>query len=328
MFIGETIALGVAVSWTATALFAEVASKRMGSLPLNTLRMTMSLLLLAVTLWLLLGVPYPRFADGDTWLWLALSGVVGYVIGDYCLMQGYIYIGSRFGQLFMTLSAPTAALTGFLLLGEKMSWLAILGMAVTLSGIAMSILSKPDSNKISIFNFQFSISKKGVFFAAVAGICQGFGLVLSKMGLEKYGHALSMAGVDPSVAPDGAILPVPMMFSVPFAATMIRASIGLVGFFVLLLVFNRDWQQKLSHAAHDRKAMWCLLGATVFGPFVGVSASLLATQYTATGIAQTLFALTPVLIIAPAAWLFHQKVTAREVIGAVISVMGVCLFFV
>ena len=328
MFIGETIALGVAVSWTATALFAEVASKRMGSLPLNTLRMTMSLLLLAVTLWLLLGVPYPRFADGDTWLWLALSGVVGYVIGDYCLMQGYIYIGSRFGQLFMTLSAPTAALTGFLLLGEKMSWLAILGMVVTLSGIAMSILSKPDSNKISIFNFQFSISKKGVFFAAVAGICQGFGLVLSKMGLEKYGHALSMAGVDPSVAPDGAILPVPMMFSVPFAATMIRASIGLVGFFVLLLVFNRDWQQKLSHAAHDRKAMWCLLGATVFGPFVGVSASLLATQYTATGIAQTLFALTPVLIIAPAAWLFHQKVTAREVIGAVISVMGVCLFFI
>ena len=118
------------------------------------------------------------------------------------------------------------------------------------------------------------------------------------------------------------------MFSVPFAATMIRASIGLVGFFVLLLVFNRDWQQKLSHAAHDRKAMWCLLGATVFGPFVGVSASLLATQYTATGIAQTLFALTPVLIIAPAAWLFHQKVTAREVIGAVISVMGVCLFFI
>ena len=66
MFIGETIALGVAVSWTATALFAEVASKRMGSLPLNTLRMTMSLALLAVTLWLVLGEPWPRYADGPT----------------------------------------------------------------------------------------------------------------------------------------------------------------------------------------------------------------------------------------------------------------------
>lgn len=333
MFIGETIALGVAVSWTATALFAEVASKRMGSLPLNTLRMTMSLLLLAVTLWLLLGAPYPRFADGDTWLWLALSGVVGYVIGDYCLMQGYIYIGSRFGQLFMTLSAPTAAITGFLLLGERMSWLAIIGMVVTLSGIVMSIMSKKEKESVSDFNFHFSIFNlkippRGIFFASMAGICQGFGLVLSKMGLEKYDHALSVAGVDPSVAPDGALLPVPLMFSVPFSATMIRASIGLIGFFALLVVFNKDWKQKLNHAAHDRKAMWCLLGATVFGPFVGVSASLLATQYTSTGIAQTLFALTPVLIIAPAAWLFHQKVTAREVIGAVISVAGVCLFFI
>ena len=327
MLIGETIALGVAVSWTATALFAEVASKRMGSLPLNTLRMTMSLLLLVATLWLLLGVPYPRFADGDTWLWLALSGVVGYVIGDYCLMQGYIYIGSRFGQLFMTLSAPTAALTGYLLLGERMTWLAILGMAVTLGGIAMSILSK-NENASHLSPLTFHLPKRGVFFAAVAGICQGFGLVLSKMGLEKYDHALSMAGVDPSMAPDGALLPVPLMFSVPFSATMIRASIGLIGFFVLLVVFNKDWKQKLSHAAHDRKAMWCLLGATVFGPFVGVSASLLATQYTSTGIAQTLFALTPVLIIAPAAWLFHQKVTLREILGAVISVAGVCLFFI
>ena len=162
----------------------------------------------------------------------------------------------------------------------------------------------------------------------MAGICQGFGLVLSKMGLEYYGHAVSAAGVDPTMAPDGALLPVPLQFSIPFSATMIRATIGLAGFFVLLVIFNKDWKQKLSHAAHDRKAMWCLLGATVFGPFVGVSASLLATQYTSTGIAQTLFALTPVLIIAPAAWLFHQKVTAREVIGAVISVVGVCLFFI
>ncbi len=340
MFIGETIALGVAVSWTATALFAEVASKRMGSLPLNTLRMTMSLALLAVTLWLVLGEPWPRYADGPTWLWLTLSGVVGYVIGDYCLMQGYIYIGSRFGQLFMTLSAPTAAIIGRLLLGEEMRWLAILGMVVTLSGIAISILSKNEPGETSngkevdaagkkpLLNFQFSISRKGIFFAAMAGICQGFGLVLSKMGLEKYDNALSVTGIDPSVAPDGAVLPVPLFLSIPFSATMIRASIGLVGFFVLLVIFNKDWKQKLSHAAHDRKAMWCLLGATVFGPFVGVSASLLATQYTATGIAQTLFALTPVLIIAPAAWLFHQKVTVREIIGAIISVAGVCLFFI
>ncbi len=312
----------MAVSWTATALFAEVASKRMGSLPLNTLRMTMSLALLFVTLWLTMGMPYPRYADGQTWLWLLLSGVVGYVIGDYCLMQGYIYIGSRFGQLFMTLSAPTAALTGRLLLGEQMRPLAIIGMVVTLAGISMSILSKKDNS------VKLSLPRKGIFFAAMAGICQGFGLVLSKIGLEHYDAAIAAAGVAQEAVPTGAVLPLPLFLSVPFAATMIRATMGLVGFFALLALFNKDWKAKLSHAAHDRTAMWCLLGATVFGPFVGVSASLLATQYTSTGIAQTLFALTPVLIIAPAALLFHQRVTVREVIGAVISVAGVCLFFI
>ena len=330
MFVGEIISLFVALSWTVTALFAEVASKRMGSLPLNVVRMTMSLSLLVLTLWLTMGTPSPRFADGSTWLWLLLSGVVGYVIGDYCLMQGYIYIGSRFGQLFMTLSAPTAAITGRLLLGEQMRPLAILGMMVTLSGIALSILSKKENGKgsDSSFTFRFSLPPKGIFFAAVAGICQGFGLVLSKIGLQHYDAAIAALGVDPQAVPDGALLPLPLYLSVPFASTMIRATIGLVGFFVLLVVFHRDWRQRLSHAVHDRRAMWCVFGATIFGPFVGVSASLLATQYTSTGIAQTLFALTPILIIAPAALLFHQRVTLREIVGAVISVAGVCLFFV
>ena len=312
----------MAVSWTATALFAEVASKRMGSLPLNTVRMTMSLTLLVLTLWLTMGVPYPRYADSGTWLWLLLSSVVGYVIGDYCLMQGYIYIGSRFGQLFMTLSAPTAAITGRLLLGEQMRPLAIIGMVVTLGGIAMSILSKRDNS------VRLNLPRKGLFFATMAGICQGFGLVLSKIGLMHYDAAIAATGISQQTPPTEALLPLPLYLSVPFAATMIRATIGLIGFFLLLALFNKDWKEKLNNAVHDRKAMWCVLGATVFGPFIGVSASLLATQYTSTGIAQTLFALTPVLIIAPAALLFHQKVTVREVIGAVISVTGVCLFFI
>ena len=91
--------------------------------------------------------------------------------------------------------------------------------------------------------------------------------------------------------------------------------------------FRKD-RDALRHAVRDRKAMWCAFGATLFGPFVGTSMSLLATMYTSTGIAQTLFALTPILIIAPAAWLFHQRVTPREIIGATISVAGVSLFFI
>lgn len=325
MFTGELIALGVALSWTATALFAEVGSKRMGSLPFNTLRMTLSLLFLMATIYLTMGTPYPRYADGSTWLWLLLSGIVGYVIGDYCLMQGYIHIGSRFGQLFMTLSAPAAAITGRWLLGEVMRPQAILGMVITLSGIALSILSRGEgSDRRSL---RFNLPARGIFYAAMAGICQGFGLVLSKIGLLHYDAAIAAAGLAADAVPQGALLPLPIGVSMSFSATLIRAYIGLAGFFLVLMLVHRDGLRRLDRAVHDRKAMWCVLGSTVFGPFIGVSASLLATKFTSAGIAQTLFALTPILIIAPAALLFHQKVRVQEVIGAAISVCGVCLFF-
>jgi drug/metabolite transporter (DMT)-like permease len=65
-----------------------------------------------------------------------------------------------------------------------------------------------------------------------------------------------------------------------------------------------------------------------FGPFLGVSFSLLAVKYTSTGIASTIMAITPVMIIAPAALFFHEKVTLREVIGAILAVIGVVMFFI
>lgn len=321
------ISLVVAISWTATALFAEVASKRLGTLPLNVIRMVLSLLLLAGSLWLTLGAPYPVMADGKTWLWMGLSGFVGYVLGDFCLFQSYILIGSRFGQLFMTLASPAAAITAWLLLGEKMSAMAILGMIVTMVGIGMSVLSKSDdgSKKLSL-----KLPLMGVLCAIGAGVGQGVGLVLSKVGMGHYEASIAAHGISDMagyVSPS-AVVPVSLGFMMPFASTMIRATVGLIGFYTALALFQKGGRRKLAEGVRDRNAMLCALGAAVFGPFFGVSLSLLATLYTNAGIAQTIMAMTPVFILLPAYLLFRQKVTWLEVCGAVISVVGVSLFFV
>ena len=162
----------------------------------------------------------------------------------------------------------------------------------------------------------------------MAGICQGCGLVLSKVGLLHYESSLAACGFSPSSVLDDALLPLPLSISIPFAATMIRAIMGLAGFMLMQMLLSKDSIGELRRATKDRKAMLCALGSTMFGPFIGVSLSLMATLFTSAGIAQTIFALTPILIIAPAALLFHQRVTMREVIGAVISVIGVSLFFI
>lgn len=67
---------------------------------------------------------------------------------------------------------------------------------------------------------------------------------------------------------------------------------------------------------------------TFFGPFAGVSLSLLAVNYTSAGIASTIMALTPILIILPSKLIYKEKITAKQVIGAVISVAGASLFFI
>ena len=66
---------------------------------------------------------------------------------------------------------------------------------------------------------------------------------------------------------------------------------------------------------------------TLFGPVLGVSLSLMAVHYTSAGIASTLMALTPVFILIPYAFIFHQRISAREILGVVVSMTGVALFF-
>lgn len=314
MYKGELISIAVALSWTACAMFAEVASKRLGSLPFNVVRMSMSLVMLAGVMWWFTGVPYPAGADGPTWLWLSLSGLVGYVLGDFCLFNSYILIGSRYGQLLMTLAPPAAAIFGWMLLGQSMTWIAVLGMAVTLLGIGIAIYRPKKASEAS-----GRLPLKGVLFGIGAGIGQGVGLVLSAKGLIHYTKLIETSGIE--FAHGGSTDVV-----LPFASTAIRAITGLLGF-TLWTVLNGE-ASRIGSAFRDRRAMLFALGATITGPFIGVSLSLMATLYTSIGIAQTIMAMTPVLIIVPTYLCFHQRILWREVVGAVISVCGVALFFV
>ena len=320
--IGESIALVVAVLWTTGALFGELASKRLGALQLNVIRMALSLLLLGTALWFMVGHPYPYLADGETWMWMALSGLMGFGLGDYCLFNSYNLIGSRFSQLFMTLASPFAAITAWLMLGERMTLLGILGMAITILGISMSIMGKEQEprNKDShspIFSFSHSFNFKlpfrGIVFGTGAALGQGVGLVLSKIGLEHY---TASAPLESGLS----------TFAYPVGGTMIRALAGL-GCFLLLLI-AKGHVRRLTTAVRNRQGMHFAFWATLLGPTVGVSLSLLAVQYAKAGVAQTLMSLTPILIIWPSHLIFKTKVTPAEVFGAIIAVLGVTLFFV
>lgn len=307
-YLGETLSLVVAVSWTVTALFADKASHRLGSMTANVIRLVLASLFLGILLWITTGHPYPVHADGKAWFWLALSALVGYVFGDWCLFNCYLSIGARFGQIFMTLAPPMAAIAGWCILGESLSWKSWLAMAVTLSGIALCILGRTGEHRIG-----FALPVKGVLLGLGAGLGQGVGLVLSKVGLQHY------ADIVPADAP------ALMDTMLPFASTMIRALVGGVGF-LCLMALQKDLP-RLKAAAKDAVGMKYALIMTFFGPVFGVSLSLMAVRYTDAGIASTLMALTPVLILLPYALIYKEKIKVRELIGVAVSMAGVALFF-
>lgn len=292
---GEFAALLTAVFWTVTSMAFETASHRIGAIAVNIFRLLLGLLFLSIFTLIRRGMILPLDADFFNWKWLFLSGLVGFAFGDLFLFESYVLIGSRFSMLIMTLVPPIAAFFGFLFIGERLTLFHGLGMTLTFLGISMAIFGrKNDGDRLSL-----KLSPKGIIYAIGGAIGQALGLVLSKLGMRDYD---------------------------PFAATQIRIIAGIFGYIVLITTLSR-WRS-VSKAVNNREGMLFTTLGSFFGPFLGVSFSLIAIKYTTAGVASTIMALVPVFIILPAVVIYKEKVTLPEMMGALVSVGGVALFFV
>lgn len=334
-YLGEIISIAVALSWTLSALFFEFAGKKIGSLIVNILRLIFAFFLLGTMLFVTTGSYFPQNADANTWIWMILSGLVGFVFGDLCLFYSYLLITARFSQLLMTLAPPFAAFFGWIILGETLSPMGFVGMAVTLLGISISVLKRGGNNTLvagagnltvvtncekdsrirSILeklnpNLKLHLPLKGLLLGVGGALGQGLGIVLSKQGMNYY--SISAQGSE-------------VAKYIPFAATQIRIITGTIGFALIILLSRRvkDFKEGIK----DKKAMGATFAGSIFGPFIGVSLSLMAIQYTNTAVASTIMATTPIIILIPYIILYKKKITLVEVLGAVLSVVGVSLFF-
>lgn len=292
---GEFAALLTAVVWTVSALAFESATNRIGSVAVNILRLIIGLIFLSVFTLISRGMLLPADASQHNWIWLTLSGLIGFVFGDLFLFKSYSLIGSRFSMLIMTLVPPLTAFFGLAILDERLSLVQFFGMALTFAGIAMAIFNRNGKGE----KLALKLSPRGILYALGGAAGQALGLVLSKVGMGDYN---------------------------PFAATQIRIIAGLAGFAVLITVMSR-WGF-VAKGLRNRPAMASTTLGAFFGPFLGVSFSLISVKYTEAGIASTIMAIVPVLILVPAVLIYRQKVTLAEFAGALLSVTGVALFFI
>lgn len=299
-FIGEIIAITTVLCWTISVQFFGAASKRVGAIPVNIIRLFVALVLFTIFLLIRDGALVPLNFSPRAWFYLGLSGITGFFIGDIFLFKALVVLGPRLAMLIHSLAAPTAALIGWAFLGENYAAHQWFGIFVTLAGVSIVIFEKSPAVTPTQRLTVRKVSVKGVLYGFGAMIGQAVGYIFSKVGMQTDSGYLDA-----------------------FSSTQIRAIVAFVCFF-LFFTITRKWGN-VWNALHDKQAVvYTSIGAAV-GPFLGVSLSLLVLHYLATGVAATFLSLVPIAIIPFSIFLHKEHVSKGALGGTFIAIFGIYL---
>ncbi|AGF54921.1 drug/metabolite transporter (DMT)-like permease [Clostridium saccharoperbutylacetonicum] len=294
-YFGGLVALITAICWAISPIAFEYAGKKVGSLSVNFIRLIVAFIFIGIYTYFSRGMFLPLDATMNNWIWLIISGIIGFVLGDFFLFEAYVQIGARLTMLIMATVPIISAIADYIIVGQSLTLRDIVGMLITMYGVAIVILVKnQDSNTI-----KFSKPLKGLFYALMGAVGQAVGLIFSKIGMENYDA---------------------------FASTQIRTIAAIIGFSIII-TYSKEWGNVFK-TFRNIKVMKYITFGSFFGPFLGVSFSLLALQYIATGIASTIMSISRIIIIPASIMIFHEKVTKKEILGAVISIVGVSILFI
>ena len=294
-FAGEFAALGTALCWaTGSNLFAA-AGRRMGSVVLNRLRITVAAAFLCTALLVFRGSPWPTWASGSQIALLAASGLVGFAFGDTYYFRALVILGPGRAALLASLAPLFTLAIAWPLLGEAPGPLALLGVALTLGGIFIVLRESERREHPHVEGSAFV----GVVAGVLGALGQAVGFVISKLALR--------SGLD------------------PLSATVVRVTAAMLGIWGLAAL--RGEAAGSFVALRDRAAARFMVGGAFFGPFLGVTLSLYALQHIEAGVAASITACYPLPTFLISARFHGERITARSLVGALATVVGVVVLF-
>ena len=294
-FIGEVAALATSFFFAITAMIFTATGRLVGSQVTNRIRLVFAMAYLLVLNLLLFREPLPFSAESSHWTWLSLSGIVGLAIGDAFLFQAFVSVGSRLGILLLSLAPIFGSIIAWVFFGETLTTLQIFGIVLSLGGIGWVVVSH-----VEPADAPRGQRNRGVFFGMMGALGQAVGLVLAKQGM--FGD-----------------------FS-PFQANAIRMLAALSFTWILTMVQGQAGETFGALRKNPQAIRLIALGALV-GPVLGVSSSLLAVQHAEIGVASTLMALSPVIVLPISYFVHKEKIGWQAVAGTVLAIAGVAVLF-
>ncbi|MFN2224485.1 MAG: DMT family transporter [Chloroflexota bacterium] len=295
ILLGQLAALGTAFCWSLTAVFFSYSGRLVGSHVVNRSRLLFAMLFISITHFILVGTVFPFQAESYRWGWLALSSILGLVLGDTFLFRAYVLVGPRLSMLMMSTVPILSTIMATVFLGEHIASIQLLGIIVTVTGIAW-VVTERSTNQVLVEHKQYT---SGLFFAFLGALGQAANLVAAK---------LALGGDFPSIS-----------------ATSIRLLVALVTLWLLAAL--RGQLGDTFDKWRNRSAFKSMVAGSVVGPFLGIWLSLQAVQLAPVGIAATLMALPPVILIPLGYLLYGERVGRRGIVGTLVAFCGVALIF-
>lgn len=291
---GELASLGAALSWAIALCLYRRWGYGVASWGLNLLKNYVGLAGLTLLL-LIFRPPFP--VAFSIYLSLCLSGLLGIALGDTAAYAVLRHLGAPAASATVCLGPPLSALLAFLFLGETLTAREMLGISITVAGVAGTLFYTSHAKVRA--DETFTPSKKiGAIWMVLSGTGHAVGAVLSRYGLPH---------VD------------------PFVGTFLR----LLPAQVFLIVFCFYRPSRLGTLKQDPTRLRILVGTGVLGTFLGLILMSIGLKFSKAGVATALLSTYPVWVLPIAHHFLKEPVrwqswafTLMAVIGCATIVLG------
>lgn len=290
MFLGELTALTASFCWTISSSIVERKGKSFSAVSMNFARQSTAFLAIGILVLVFNRTGIISNIGLSNVFFLAMSGLIGFSLGDSFLMSAFTRIGAQLTLLIFSLSPVLAGILGRIIFGERLALKSIVGMLIVIFAIMLVIAKGGNSN------LRVKGDPQGLVFAFLASVGQALGVILTKAGLGDVA---------------------------PLMATEIRLMGGLVGIVVICSI-GKKWID-VRRLFTTRLGITVNFSNAIIGTTMGVVLSMFAIKYTKVAIASTLMSMSPIMIIPVSRFYFKEKISKVEVFGAILSVIGVAL---
>ena len=306
-YIGEMAAGGTAFLWAFSALLFTLAGKRIGPNTVNIARLAIGLVIIVIMHWFALGSIFPFETEAWRWGVLALSAILGLVVGDTALFFAFVMIGPRLSMLIMTAVPVFSALFAWICFGQVITGIEYIGMALTIAAIGWVVTeNRGDDAPESNAKESTAIMPDGRTFL--------LGIALSLVGV--FGQTANLVVTKYALADDYSEL----------SATQIRILISLVALLGYVVVRGQAVEMTRKIAKDSVAFMQTSVGALI-GPVLGIWLSYIAIEHTKIGVASTIMSIPPLLLIPLSAIFLDDRITMRAVVGTMVALIGVTIIF-